>query len=398
MSDKPPAHDGIRVRRDGDAFRYFKSGGEPVPPDGGQPVPPDGGQPVPREFTCRHPYILELEITWACNLACPHCYVDAPRACPDELTLPEIRTVLAQARAAGMLELSLTGGEVCCRPDLMDVIAAGHEAGFPVRLVTNGTLVTQKIARAWKNAGIELVTVSLDGVDPAVHDTIRGPGSHAKTLAGIAALTEAGLSVSLIAAFSRINFGQLPALWDFARLHRLGLQAQMVSGKGRTPRDLLLSPHQYYELGEQIAAIFAAHPHRIVPMDDMVTPSNRFPLNQLARTWQKRCSGGILNLFVRANGDVTPCSALALPENVVGNIRDPGGLTMILEEERCRTNLEWCHAKNLHGICAGCPHADVCHGGCPDILLTLCRDRHENEYCYHRLETLAITEALLDPT
>jgi len=267
-----------------------------------------------------------------------------------------------------------------------------------VRLVTNGTLVTPAIARAWRVAGIELVTVSLDAVDPAVHDAIRGTGNHAKTLAGIAALQEAGLSVSLIAAFSQINFGQLPALWDFARTHRLGLQAQMVSGKGRTPKDLLLSPEQYYELGEQIAAIFAAHPHRIVPMDDMVTPSNSFPLNQLARTWQKRCTGGILNLFVRANGDVTPCSALALPENVVGNIRAPGGLAAILDEERCRTNLEWCHARNLRGACAGCPHAEVCHGGCPDILLTLCRDRFENEYCFHRLETQSITAALLDPS
>jgi len=378
MNETPPAHDGIRVRRDGEAFRYFKSGADPVPRDGAS---------MAREFTYQHPYILELEITWACNLACPHCYVDAPRACPDELTLPEIRTVLTQARAAGMLELSLTGGEVCCRPDLMDIIAAGQEAGFPVRLVTNGTLVTPAVARAWRDAGIELVTVSLDAVDPDVHDAIRGRGSHAQTLAGLAALTEAGLSVSLIAAFSRINLGQLPALWDFAREHRLGLQAQMVSGKGRTPREILLTPEEYYALGEQVAAIFAAHPHRIVPMDDLVTPSNRFPLNQLARTWQKRCTGGILNLFVRAGGDVTPCSALALPENVVGNVRDPGGLTAILAEERCRTNLAWCHAKNLRGLCATCPHAAVCHGGCPDILLTMCRDRLENEYCYHRLET-----------
>lgn len=387
---EPCAHDGIRVRREGagagnpDGFRYFKSG--------------DPKDPSPREFTYRHPYILELEITWACNLACPHCYVDAPRTCPDELTLGEIRVVLQAARAAGMLELSLTGGEVCCRPDLLDVIAAGQAAGFPVRLVTNGTLVTPAVARTWRDAGVILVTVSLDGVDPAVHDAIRGPGSHQKTLAGLDALSAAGLQVSLIAAFSRLNLDQLEGLWDFARARGFGLQVQMVSGKGRTPRDILLSPEEYHALGERVAAIFAAHPHHIVPMDDLVTPSNRHPLSLLHRTWQKRCTGGILNLFVRANGDVTPCSALALPENVVGNVRDPGGLTRILDEERCRDNLAWCHAKNLRGVCASCPHAGVCHGGCPDILLTLCRDCHENEYCHHRLETRAITAALLDPT
>ena len=373
------SHDGILVRRENDGFRYFKS-----------------GDPTRREFTYRHPYILELEITWACNLACPHCYVDAPKACPNELTLPEIRQLLAQARTAGMLELSLTGGEVLCRPDLMDVVDAGLEAGFFVRLVTNGTLVTPEVARAWKTAGIVLVTVSLDAADPGVHDAIRGVGSHAKTLAGIDHLCSAGLPVSLIAAFSRINANQLPGLWEWAHNHNLGLQAQMVSGKGRTPRECLLSPREYYELGEQMAEIFACYPHGLVPMDDMVTPSNRHPLNLLSRTWQKRCTGGILNIFVRANGDITPCSALALPENVVGNVRDAGSLTAILEEERCRKNLEWLHADHLRGVCAGCFHAQSCHGGCPDILLTMCQDRLENEYCYHRLEMQDLAGVLLE--
>lgn len=369
--------DAVRVVRAGEDWRYYKPGTD-------------------REFTYRHPYILELEITWACNLACPHCYVDAPRVCPNELTYGEICRVLQDAHEAGMRELSLTGGEVCCRPDLPEIIHAGRGAGFPVRLVTNGTLVTPEVARSWREAGVQLVTVSLDAMDPAVHDAIRGSGSFRRTMAGIDALQGAGIPVSLIAAFSRINLGQLEGLWEFARSRGMVLQVQMVSGKGRMPKEMLLSPEEHYRLGEEIARIFEGHPHRIVPMDDMVTPSSRHPLSLLFGTWQKRCTGGILNVFVRANGDVTPCSALALPENVVGNVREPGGFARILEEERCRSNLAWCHARNLQGMCAACPHAQVCHGGCPDILLTMCRSRHENEYCYHRFEMRSIMDALLD--
>lgn len=369
-------NDAVRVVRSGEQFRYFKVNSD-------------------REFTYRHPYILELEITWACNLACPHCYVDAPKACPDELTLDDIGNVLQDACTAGMSELSLTGGEVCCRPDLGTIIRMGRDMGFSVRLVTNGTLVNSTVAREWYDSGVQLVTVSLDAIKPAVHDRIRGTGSFQRTMAGIDALCDAGISVSLIAAFSRMNLGQLQGLWEFARSRNMVLQAQMVSGKGRTPRDLLLTAEEYYQLGEEISRFFAAYPHCIVPMDDMVTPSNCFPLSLLSSTWQKRCTGGILNVFVRANGDVTPCSALALPENVVGNVRQPGGFMRILEEERCRENLAWCHAKNLQGVCATCAHASVCHGGCPDILLTMCRNRYENEYCYHRVEMHSIISTLL---
>ena len=105
---------------------------------------------------------------------------------------------------------------------------------------------------------------------------------------------------------------------------------------------------------------------------------------------------GLLNLFVRANGDVTPCSALAFPACIVGNVRrDP--LRAVCEEERCRHNLEWLRPETLTGQCATCPFRAECRGGCPEILLSMCRNRTENEYCYHRIESERIVaEALPD--
>ena len=148
---------------------------------------PDGSRryfraddPHHEEFTYSKPFILELELTRRCNLRCLHCYAHAQdREFAGELTLAEICRLLDDGRDLGMRELSLTGGEVLLRPDFFRVIDAGRERGYAVRFVTNATLVDAPAVEALARQPIKLITVSLDAVDPAVHERIRGVrGSH----------------------------------------------------------------------------------------------------------------------------------------------------------------------------------------------------------------------------
>ena len=351
-----------------------------------------------QEFSYRRPYILELEITRRCNLRCVHCYARAEdRPFDDELTFDELVSVLDQGRALGIRELSLTGGEVFVRRDFVDVIDAGLDRGYDVRFVTNATLLDQPLLRALCARPIKLITASLDAMSTAAHEAIRGPGSHRPARDAIDRLLDAGFPLSVITAFSRLNIGDFDALFEFCVRRRIDWQVQMTSAKGRCPQEITFSPAEYYAFGERVArAIASRPPMTIVPMDDVNTFSHFAPLSALSRHWQRGCMGGLLNLFVRANGDVTPCSALAFPACIVGNVRrDP--LRAVCEEERCRHNLEWLRPETLTGQCATCPFRAECRGGCPEILLSMCRNRTENEYCYHRIESERIVaEALPD--
>ncbi len=105
------------------------------------------------------------------------------------------------------------------------------------------------------------------------------------------------------------------------------------------------------------------------------------------------CTGGLLNVFIRANGDVTPCSALAFPDSIVGNLKQDS-LRDICLEERCKKNLSWLTPDNLTGQCKGCTFIDKCRGGCPEILISMCKNRTENEYCYYRIEQNDILEGI----
>jgi radical SAM protein with 4Fe4S-binding SPASM domain len=363
--------DEMIVRRGPDGSRrYFRAEGD-----------------LGEEYSYQRPFILELEITRRCNLKCVHCYAEATdQAPPDELGLAEIEAVLDDGRLVGIPELSLTGGEVMIRPDFLKIIDAGLKRGYHVRFVSNATLLTENLLQELCRRPIKMITVSLDATDPAVHDRIRGPGSHGAAIRGLDRLAEAGFKVSVITAFSKINLGQFESLLKYCAGRGFDWQVQMTSAKGRCKPGITLTPDEYYTLGEKVAAAFTTDlPINLIPMDDLATFSQLYPLSALATTWQGQCTGGLLNLMVRADGAVTPCSALAFDECVVGNIRTES-LETICREERCRDKLAWLSPEALTGACATCAFKEDCRGGCPEILLTMCRRRTENEYCFHRLE------------
>lgn len=378
-----PCHapsDALRIERSTDgSLRYFRAASS-----------------APEEFSYRKPFLLEMEITRRCNLSCVHCYAQATEeGLAEELTLDEIRRVLREGAELGIGELSLTGGEVLLRPDFLAIIDIAADLGYAVRFVTNATLLTDELLEHLCRRPIKLITVSLDSLGTAPHESIRGVGSHAPALRNLLRLKAAGFALSVITAFSRLNLTEFDRLLDFCLRHRLNWQVQLTAAKGRCEKSLTLSPDEYYALGEKVAEAYVARlPIRIIPMDDLATFSHFHPLSRLSETWQGGCTGGLLTLFVRADGQVTPCSALCFAETVVGNIRRDS-LRAICEEERCRKLLSWLNPERLTGVCAQCPFRRECSGGCPEMLLAMCRSRTENEYCYHRIEQSRILEGIV---
>ncbi|MBN2340414.1 MAG: radical SAM protein [Deltaproteobacteria bacterium] len=348
------------------------------------------------EYSYQRPFILELEITRRCNLQCVHCYAESEnKTFENELTFDEITEILTSARNIGIPELSLTGGEVMMRPDFLRIIDAGFRHGFDVRFVTNVTLLNDGLFTELTRRPIKLITVSLDAMNSDTHEAIRGKSSHTPAIDGILRLKAAGFHLSIITAFSKLNISDFDDLYEFCKKHDIPWQVQLTSAKGRCGKDITLSPEEYYNLGEKVAKIMTSSSNTItiIPMDDLATFSHFPPLNRLSQTWQGMCTGGLLNLFVRANGDVTPCSALCFDKCIVGNIRTDS-LETICREERCKTALSPFSAESRTGACRACPYLDACNGGCPEILLSMSRTSTENDYCYHKIEQDRILKAL----
>src|SRR5262249_29865294 len=131
---------------------------------------------------------------------CTHCFVGAG---PHEarhamMTRGEVAARVAEALALGVKEIYFTGGEPFLN-DAIEPIVEDTLALAPVTVLTNGTLLPPRrwawLAALSRRARFALeLRVSLDGADPATHDAFRGPGAWLRTLAGLRALTAAGLA------------------------------------------------------------------------------------------------------------------------------------------------------------------------------------------------------------
>ena len=131
------------------------------------------------------PSQVYIDITSRCNCRCVMCHVWKSKP-GDELSTRQWVDVLRDiARWPGPgTKVNISGGEPLLRADLPELLGEAARLGLAVGFVTNGSLITEELAATIVDSGVFNVNVSLDSLDPAIHDRLRGvAGTTAKALA-----------------------------------------------------------------------------------------------------------------------------------------------------------------------------------------------------------------------
>src|SRR5690606_6905138 len=99
---------------------------------------------------------------------------------------------------------------------------------------TKGTYVDESAARRLAALDYVDVQISLDGIDAATNDAIRGPGSHAAAVAAMDALARAGFGPFKISVtVTRHNVDQLDDLRHLADAYGAQLRVTRLRPSGR---------------------------------------------------------------------------------------------------------------------------------------------------------------------
>ena len=136
-----------------------------------------------------------------CNLACDYCCVaSSPRADPRVIDATAFADLVAEAAAAGVHELYITGGEPFMLADL-DARLRVAAAVLPTTVLTNAMLwhgERRRRLEALPRDGLTL-QISLDSADAALHDRHRGEGSQRRAIDGIRLAIDLGFRVRIAA-------------------------------------------------------------------------------------------------------------------------------------------------------------------------------------------------------
>ena len=169
----------------------------------------------------RAPLRVYWELTRSCDLACRHCRAEAvEHRHPRELTTVEGLHLLENLSSFGdpKPHVVLTGGDPLKRPDLWVLIAAAWGLGLPVSVAPSATpLLRPEAVRRLKGAGVEAISLSLDGSTPDRHDAFRGvAGTFERTLVAGQAARNVDLPFQVNTLVAKETLDDLPAIYLLA--------------------------------------------------------------------------------------------------------------------------------------------------------------------------------------
>lgn len=307
---------------------------------------------------------LPGEVIWAvtkrCNLWCKHCSISEED--PEELSTEEGFSLIEEAAKLGHVKFGFTGGEPLLRRDIYDLIEYAASFDMQVVMATNGTLITEEVAKRLKKAGLERAAISIDGIGPA-HDEFRGvEGTYRNVVRGLKACEAAGLAVQLFTMVTRYNYEEIPKIIQLAddlKLWRIYLIYLIAMGRGREIPEACLSVAENKRFFEYLAD---QQKHVKVWLKPICNPQYWAFLKHEGLVDHEcpitftGCTAGITRFHIFPNGDVTPCAYLPAK---AGNLRESGFLAIVHNAEMFKA----LRARAVKGQCGTCQYKQIC-GGC----------------------------------
>ena len=303
------------------------------------------------------PELVSWNTTQRCNLRCGHCYLAAGKAAPEELTLEEGARLIDELAAAGTRMLILTGGEPLMRRDLGDLVAHAAARGLVPVLGTNGMLLTRARAQRLRERGLAGAAISLDSIDPVLHDRFRGvQGAWAGAVRGLRACVAEGVPVLVQTTVLPWNYDEIEALIEFAEAESatgFTLYFLVCTGRGESLSDI--SPEQYeHALGALVDAQ-TRHPRLMIRARCAPQVARVAAERASALVASAGCPAARQYCRITPEGNVTPCPYLPL---TAGAVRDRPFAEIwrspILARLRDEAPSGRCGVCDFRELCRGC--------------------------------------------
>lgn len=309
--------------------------------------------------------IVWFHITNNCNLRCDYCYVHkTPDHMSDKVIKKSIDEIFDSAKEKGIKQIyiGVAGGEPLLRfskvlevYDLAKEKAKKTKIRFMPGIVTNGTLITEKIAEKLKEYNAK-VRVSLDGYgkynDISRHFADR-TGSFKYVSKGIEILLKYGVKFDINIVITQENIISLPKFTKWLLDKKIPFQYSFC-------RDNPVSTHKQ-NLNEIEFIKYMKKAYKVI-WDNL--PAEKIIHNLLDRVYinlphKRTCGFGHHYMMVNHKGEILGCPLL--DNKIIGSISDKNIIDVMIEKSIMPKSI---NVDSIHE-CKNCIWKYVCCGGCP---------------------------------
>ena len=277
------------------------------------------------------PKVLIISVTSRCNYACPDCFNNTFSEKSD-LPPEVLDRILFEAEEKGTKIVALSGGEPLTRIDLFDIIE--RHPGLYFQIFTNGSLISDEIAKRMARLGNVMPFISLEG-DKTLTDKRRGVGCYQKVFKAMKHLKRNGIIFGSNVMVTSDNFDSATSDEFVKKLVSAGAMAiwyitYRPVGKEPDP-ELVLSRERHFELYRRVLMI-----------------RNTWPVVALENLHDVSYFGGCpaklgVAIHIDHKGNVTPCPPLHFSnQNIIGQTLEEALAASPFIEEIMNTECSGC--------------------------------------------------------
>ena len=288
---------------------------------------------------------VNLAITNRCNYRCSHCCFNSGDLYTDELPSEYLNKILRDLRELGAEKIDITGGEPLVRDDIVDIVKICKTEGYKIKLLTNGLLLTEQMIGSLIDVGLDAVGISIDGSTPKIYNHIRNSSDSTfyRVLDNLGEAISSDLYVKVNTVALKSNIDDLPNIVELCS--DIGVDEHRVccfTPKGRGINyDNTINSLEWLEFikndfGDEYPNLFVGLYLADENIDGECLLKEEIPIH------------------IMSNGDVYPCSLLALEIAPIGNAtKEP--VEDIIQRYKQKP-LESCYSETLiEGLKCVCP-------------------------------------------
>ncbi|KGG79610.1 hypothetical protein Y919_11040 [Caloranaerobacter azorensis H53214] len=315
------------------------------------------------------PYELSWQLTNRCNLNCNYCYAESSiDDTTNELSTEKCHDLIEQFKRYKIYDITLEGGEVFLREDILELIEHLKENGIFIDILTNGFLISEKIV---EKLG-QLLDRRVDGIQISLDFTDQ-EGIHKQLKLIIKNLILKGVNVRVNVVLTKENTENLKKI--YLQTYELGVRG------GFSVSDILPIGRGKKVEKPSVEEMFKSYIDiKKMEFEDLPITSSPFIIESLSNyqdifnkikrnspnVKRKICSAGKVKVNVASNGDVYPCVFLQYPEFLMGNINKKS-LYDIWHSKKAAS----IRKKLTVNTCIGCSKKTFCPGGCIGVAYAL---------------------------